>query len=1313
MADRIYVPVVDSNEVVVIDLSQVPDNAEELLDLLVSEAAPLSTWFDCARAYLQQGRLDGFDLIYETATSEETAVEVERYFGQKPTFERIQFFTARAGVLIAQARDEKTPDSKARLLSEARKLITQAGTLDQNEQLVHLTSGLHYLARGDLQNASRDFKRAATSRHNGRTNVIGYLAVAGLAYQQQQYKEALSYYRAALREFPGPGCPAEVRLGIAACAFKLGDLVTARAAYRRVLALDPDCADAYLGLAVLAASDANVQQGLADCLRHLLTAFQLQPSHVGVLTHLAHYCLLQGSADKAEALARAALEGAEALPAAAGGAAADGPRAEAMTLLARALHAQGRVDEARAEYAKACALDKRSPLPRLGMAQTYCSAGQLVNAATELEEALKAAPAFYDALKILGQLLPALNRDGGSAAAASTRGSASASGAGAAAGDGSSGGRLAATVSMLKDATSKQPADADMWEMLGELLAPTDPAGALAAYKKALDAHGAVQAEIDKRRAAAAERAAARRAAAEARRLERRERRAAREEARAARREAKRARQGQRRQGADVDMDNLFGSDDEEDGEEEGAGREEEEERAAAADEAAAEEAEREEEAAQLAEEAEEASIPDHQVPARLLNNAAVLHYRAGEVGGAMSLLQRALAAMSRGADGCGGVSSHMHLATLTFNRARLMEASGEYKAATQLYKDVLSEHPTYIDCYLRLACIARAKGNHKEALRYAQSALDAEGGHADALALMSQLHMERRDYEAAGRTLIQLLQDGGSKRDVYGRIGYANTYLCTAPRDRRDDSAMKAEARFSKALDEYRSVLEADPRNVWAANGCGAALAELGYLDAAQSIFSEVYASMALSDGFLTIPDVLINLANVHLARCDYQDAVHLYRTALDKLEHKHHPQVLLYLARALYDSNKLNEAQSCLKRAIHLAPTDYKLRFNYALTMQEWAVRSFRKERPPGDPSKLPDLQRAELLLKEAHRHYEHLKVLGRERSGLDEVKLTAHVNFCAAQLQKTPDLLDAAIKEDYEARLRRHEQIKMREAAEAERQAEELRKQAEEEEARRRRNAMARAAQEKLEMRKAEWRQQAELMADMEGDGAGREGGRKRRRGEGGGAGGKKRKDKGGRGKGGRDDVFGDEEEEAAVGTEPGEDEPDYDEARRAAGLASDGEEDGEAAGLADEDGGGRSAGKRRRQRLRAAAAADDDGGADATAGLEDVEDEPGGGAAGGAGEAAGGGGEGEEELHDAVAANDGDGGEDGAERSGGGVGGGRRGRRGAAALEDEDEEGGGGAGEGAEGGAGGGGGGTEGEPNPQNLHRDLFGDEDEDE
>lgn len=58
-------------------------------------------------------------------------------------------------------------------------------------------------------------------------------------------------------------------------------------------------------------------------------------------------------------------------------------------------------------------------------------------------------------------------------------------------------------------------------------------------------------------------------------------------------------------------------------------------------------------------------------------------------------------------------------------------------------------------------------------------------------------------------------------------------------------------------------------------------------------------------------MPDVLINLANCHLARCEYADAVHLYRVALEKLEHRHHSPLLLYLARALYDSNKLPEAQ------------------------------------------------------------------------------------------------------------------------------------------------------------------------------------------------------------------------------------------------------------------------------------------------------------------------------------------------------------------------------------------------------------------
>lgn len=56
-------------------------------------------------------------------------------------------------------------------------------------------------------------------------------------------------YCAALREHPS--APAEVRLGLAAAAFALGGVERSEAAYRRVLAMEPGCVDALLGLATI------------------------------------------------------------------------------------------------------------------------------------------------------------------------------------------------------------------------------------------------------------------------------------------------------------------------------------------------------------------------------------------------------------------------------------------------------------------------------------------------------------------------------------------------------------------------------------------------------------------------------------------------------------------------------------------------------------------------------------------------------------------------------------------------------------------------------------------------------------------------------------------------------------------------------------------------------------------------------------------------------------------------------------------------------------------------------------------------------
>lgn len=46
---RIYVNVMESVEVVAVDVAELPGEPEELLEMLAAEAAPLTTWFDVAR----------------------------------------------------------------------------------------------------------------------------------------------------------------------------------------------------------------------------------------------------------------------------------------------------------------------------------------------------------------------------------------------------------------------------------------------------------------------------------------------------------------------------------------------------------------------------------------------------------------------------------------------------------------------------------------------------------------------------------------------------------------------------------------------------------------------------------------------------------------------------------------------------------------------------------------------------------------------------------------------------------------------------------------------------------------------------------------------------------------------------------------------------------------------------------------------------------------------------------------------------------------------------------------------------------------
>ena len=74
---KLMIKVLDTQEAVAFDLSNLP-SADEILDVLAAEAAPLTVWFDFARAFLAQGNQDGFLAICDQGTKEETISEVSR-----------------------------------------------------------------------------------------------------------------------------------------------------------------------------------------------------------------------------------------------------------------------------------------------------------------------------------------------------------------------------------------------------------------------------------------------------------------------------------------------------------------------------------------------------------------------------------------------------------------------------------------------------------------------------------------------------------------------------------------------------------------------------------------------------------------------------------------------------------------------------------------------------------------------------------------------------------------------------------------------------------------------------------------------------------------------------------------------------------------------------------------------------------------------------------------------------------------------------------------------------------------------------------
>lgn len=157
---------------------------------------------------------------------------------------------------------------------------------------------------------------------------------------------------------------------------------------------------------------------------------------------------------------------------------------------------------------------------------------------------------------------------------------------------------------------------------------------------------------------------------------------------------------------------------------------------------------------------------------------------------------------------------------TSTYNLARLYEGLFLFDHAEKLYKKILKEHPNYIDCYLRLGCMARNRGQIYEASDWFKEALQINQDHPDAWSLIGNLHLAKQEWGPGQKKFERILKQPSTTSDAYSLIALGNVWLQTLHQPTREKD--KEKRHQDRALSMYKQVLRSDPRNIWAANGIG-----------------------------------------------------------------------------------------------------------------------------------------------------------------------------------------------------------------------------------------------------------------------------------------------------------------------------------------------------------------------------------------------------------------------------------------------------------------------------------------------------------
>lgn len=394
-------------------------------------------------------------------------------------------------------------------------------------------------------------------------------------------------------------------------------------------------------------------------------------------------------------------------------------------------------------------------------------------------------------------------------------------------------------------------------------------------------------------------------------------------------------------------------------------------------------------------------------VPPELYNNIAALLFSTGALEESeqyyKSALQQCQEKMTLNKEHYGSI-----VYTIQYNIGRLHEAKHQLIEAENTYKNILIEHPMYLDCYLRLGCMERDKGLLFDASDKFKETFRIEPDNFEAWTLLANLHLSKLELTPCQKKFERILDKTKANPDCYSLVQVGNVWLQSQNQPIKD--LEKLALQRNRALQFYKHALRYDPRNIYAASGIGCVLAVKRMFSEARDVFSQVREVTA------DFPDVWINIAHIYVEQKQYVAAVQMYENCLKKFYNNSNTEILSYIARALFKANKLAECKKVLVRARHISPYDLIILFNLAKVLKTLARQIFEDRK-----STYQAVVTAEYELRLAEKYF-HYYAQSKDKTKIDFDRTAIDPTIVAEEERDCVDLLlqvEKSIKNDAQQR------------------------------------------------------------------------------------------------------------------------------------------------------------------------------------------------------------------------------------------------------------------------------------------------------